>query len=178
MPLTPLHYPVAYVLYKLNKKLSLPGLAVGSMFPDLEIPAIILLFRTRIPNRIVLHSLLGAATIGTMFSLIFTVLVYPSLISYLFKIDKGKVKSKCRLSSNLVFSCLLGNVSHVLLDLINHPYNPIFWPLSLLTPSPICFALGGMQNASMIVHTTLIVIFAALLINLRGNIWERLLVGD
>jgi hypothetical protein len=59
---------VAYALYKLSKKLSLPGLAVGSMFRDLEIPTIIFLFRTHIPHRVVLHSLLGAATVGIMFA--------------------------------------------------------------------------------------------------------------
>lgn len=178
MPLTPLHYPVAFVLYKLNKKLSLPGLAVGSMFPDLEIPAIILLFGTQIPDRVVLHSLLGAATVGTTFSLTFTVLIYPRLISHLFKIDKEKVKSKCKLSCGLIFSCLLGNISHVVLDLVNHPYNPIFWPFSPLTPSPICLALGGMQSASLVIHTVLLVLFTALLISQRGNIWEKLLVGE
>ncbi|MFB0543550.1 MAG: DUF4184 family protein [Candidatus Bathyarchaeia archaeon] len=181
MPLTPLHYPVAYIFYKLNKGFSLPGLAVGSMFPDLEIPAIILLFGTRIPHRVVLHSLLGAATLGTMLSVIFTVLIYPPLTSGLIKIDKNKVEGKCRLSSTLFFSCLLGNLSHVLLDVVNHPHNPLFWPFSLSTPSPICLALGGMENASLIAYTILtilIVLFAALLIGQRRVLWEKLLVGE
>jgi len=106
---------VAYVIYRLNEKLNLPRLVVGSMFPDLEIPAIIWLFTTRIPHRLVLYSLLGAATIGTMLSVMFTVLIYPPLISSFFKIDKNKVERKCRLSLALIFSCLLGNISHVFL---------------------------------------------------------------
>lgn len=65
LPITPLHYPMAYVLYKLNKRLSLPGVAVGSIFPDLEIPFMFLIFKSRILNRLVLHSLLGASTLGT-----------------------------------------------------------------------------------------------------------------
>ncbi len=178
MPLTPLHYPVAYLLYKLNKHLSLPGLVVGSMFPDLEIPAIILLFRTRLPHRLVLHSLLGAATVGTALSVIFTVLIYPPLISCFFKIEEEKVKRTCRISGVLIFSCFLGNLSHVLLDIVNHPYNPIFWPFQLTTISPICSALGGTQNASLIAHVILIVLFAALLISQHGNLWEKLLVGQ
>ncbi|MCP8304601.1 MAG: DUF4184 family protein [archaeon] len=44
MPLTPFHHPVAYAIYKLDRRLSLPGLVVGSMFPDLEIPIIFLLY--------------------------------------------------------------------------------------------------------------------------------------
>lgn len=178
MPLTPFHYPVAHIIYKLDRKLSLPGLAVGSMFPDLEIPTIILLFGTRIPDRALLHSLVGAASIGTILSVIFTVLMYPLLTSSLFKIDKHKIESKCRLSFALIFSCFIGNLSHVLLDIVNHPYNPIFWPFSQSTPSPICLALGDMQNASLIIHTILIVLFASLLIDQRKNLWEKLLVGE
>jgi len=114
---------VAYLLYKLHKKLNLPGLTVGSMFPDLEVPVLFLLFGT---DRLVLHSLLGTVTIGTMLSVTFTIIIYPILISYLFRIDEEKVKEKTRLSPNLVFSCLLGNLSHVALDFINHLYNPLF----------------------------------------------------
>ena len=169
---------MAYVLYKLNRKLSLPGLTVGSMFPDLEIPTLSVLFGYRFPQRLILHSLLGATTIGTVFSVAFTVLLYPTLSSYFFKIDKVKVKERCRISLGLIFSCLLGNLSHVLLDVINHPYNPLFWPFSSLTPSPICFALGGRVNASLIVHTFLVILFVALFINQREDIWERLLVGE
>jgi hypothetical protein len=99
LPLTPLHYPVAYVLYKLNKNLTLPGLTVGSMFPDLEVPVLYLFFGT---DRLVLHSLIGAATIGTTLSVLFTISIYPILIRYLFRIDEEKVKEKTRLSLSLV----------------------------------------------------------------------------
>jgi len=177
LPLTPFHYPVTYVLYKLNRKLSLPGLIVGSMFPDLETLTLYVLLGYRFPERMFLHSLLGATTIGTVFSVAFTALIYPKLSSYFFKIDKVKVKERCRISLGLIFSCLLGNLSHVLLDVINHSYNPLFWPFSPPTPSQICFALGGMVNSSLIVHTLLGILFVALFINQREDIWERLLVG-
>ena len=113
MPVTPLHYPVAYVLHKLHKKLTLPRLTVGSMFPDLEVPVLFMLFGT---DRLVLHSLLGAVTIGTMLSVTFTITVYPILISYVFGIDEEQVKAKTWLSLSLIASCLVGNLSHVLLD--------------------------------------------------------------
>ena len=161
LPFTPFHYPVAYALHRVYRKFGLPGLIVGSMFPDLEIPAIVLLFGTQIPHRLVLHSLLGAATIGTMLSVMFMILLYPPLVSFFFKIDGEKIRSKCRLSLSLVSSCLLGNLSHVLLDVINHPYNPVFWPFLQIgeTPSPICSFLGGMESASLILHISLIVVF-------------------
>lgn len=178
LPLTPFHYPLAYVIYRLDRRLSLPGLIVGSLLPDLEVPVIILLFGTQIPDRLVLHSLLGAATVGTLLSLIFTVLFYPLLISAIFPVDKLMVKERCRLSFGLVLSCLLGNLSHVLLDITNHPFNPIFWPFLMPgeTPSPIYLALGGMVSASLIIHALLIILFVALFINKREKFWEQLLV--
>lgn len=177
LPLTPFHYPLAYVIYKLDEKLILPPLVVGSMFPDLEVPAIVLLFGNRIPHHLLFHSLLGAATIGTTFSVAFTIYIYPSLVSGLFGIDKCKVKSKCRLSSALVFSALLGNMSHVLLDVVNHINTPIFWPF---TPSymlnPVPSVLGGLENASLMIHALMGILFLLLLINKRHNLLERLLV--
>ena len=175
MPFTPLHYPVAYVLYKLHNKLNLPGLTIGSMFPDLEIPLLILLFGT---DRLVLHSFLGAVTIGTMLSVTFTITIYPILISYVFGIDEEKIKAKTRLSLSLIVSCLLGNLSHVVLDFLNHLYNPLFWPLSHATLSPICLALGGLETSSLIVSLILLVLFVTLLISQRKNLWEKLLVGE
>jgi hypothetical protein len=59
LPVTPFHYPIAYMLSKHDVKLNLPALVVGSMLPDLEIPFIVLLFGTNVPSHMMLHSLLG-----------------------------------------------------------------------------------------------------------------------
>lgn len=175
MPATPFHYPLAYVIYRLDDRLSLPALAIGSMFPDVEIPVIILLFTNRIPSHLVLHSLLGAATVGTILSVIFTVLFYPFLVGTLFRIEKGKIKRKCRLSLPLVFSAFLGNMSHVLLDVTVHMDNAILWPFINNTPSPVVSTLG-IQSASLLVHTLMAIIFLVLLYNKRQNLVESLLV--
>jgi membrane-bound metal-dependent hydrolase YbcI (DUF457 family) len=178
LPVTPFHYPVAYVLYKLRANFSLPGLVVGSMVPDLEIPFIVLLLGTEVPHRLVLHSLLGAATVGTLISIAVTVLVYPRLTSAIFPINKQKVKEKCKFSLGLAVSCLLGVISHVLLDVTNHPYNPVFWPFLALneTPSPIVPLLGGEATASLLIHALMVVLFIGLFANKRKNFWEQLLV--
>ena len=179
MPVTPFHQPVAYVIYKLGGKLSLPGLIVGSMVPDLEIPFIILALGTEVPHRLVLHSLLGAVTVGTILAIAVTVLVYPRLTSAVFRVDKHKVKEKCRFSLGLVVSCVLGVISHVLLDVTNHAYNPVFWPFLALheTPSPIVPVLGGEATASLLIHALMVVLFIGLFANKRENFWEQLLVG-
>ncbi len=178
MPLTPLHHPLAYFIYKLDKRLSLPGLIVGCMFPDLEIPFIFLFFGTQIPNRMILHSLLGSATIGTVLAVIVTVQIYPYLVSSLFHVDKKKVENKCKLSFAVVFSVFVGNLSHVLLDITNHPYNPVFWPFrsAIATSSPIYFALGD-HLGSLWIQIILAVLLVALIIIKRKNLFEELLVG-
>lgn len=163
------------MIYKIDKKLSLPALVVGSVFPDLEIPVIILLFRDRIPSHLVLHSLLGAATVGTFFSVIFIVLLYPHLVSGIFGIEKNRIERKCKLSVILVLSAFLGNVSHVLLDFTVHIYNAIFWPFLSDTPSPVVSSIGG-QYAQLLVHALMGILFMVLLYNKRKNLVESLLV--
>ncbi|KON31801.1 hypothetical protein AC477_03815 [miscellaneous Crenarchaeota group-1 archaeon SG8-32-1] len=178
MPITPFHHPIAYFIYKINKRLSLPGLIVGCMFPDLEIPFIALILGTQGPNRMILHSLLGSVTLGTLLAVLVTTRVYPFLVSSLFHIDKKKVENKCKLSLVLVFSVLVGNISHVLLDVTNHPYNPIFWPFhsTISTTSPIYFALGPTLG-SLWIQIIMGSLFAILIFIKRKNLFEELLVG-
>ena len=178
MPLTPFHHPIAYFIYKIDKRLSLPGLIVGCMFPDLEIPFIVMLFGTQIPNRMILHSLLGSATIGTFLAVIVTIQLYPYLVSSLFHIDKKKVENKCKLSLVVVFSVFVGNLSHVLLDITNHPYNPVFWPFrsAIATTSPIYFALGA-PLGSLWMQIIMGVLLVGLILVKRKNHFEELLVG-
>ena len=178
MPLTPLHHPIAYFIYKTNKRLSLPGLIVGCMFSDLEIPFITLLIGTQGPNRMILHSLLGSATIGTFLAVIVTIRIYPYLVSSLFHIEKKKLANKCKLSLVMVFSVLVGNLSHVLLDVTNHPYNPVFWPFrsTIATTSPIYFALGATLG-TLWMQIIMGVLLLGLILVTQKNLFEELLVG-
>ena len=178
MPLTPLHYPIAYFIHKLGGNLNLPGFIVGSMIPDFEIPFMVLFFGVEGPNRLVLHSLLGSATLGTMFALISTIKFYPSLVSSFFRVDKEKVRSRCKLSSGLVISVLIGAISHVLLDFTNHLYNPILWPFlkAELTLSPI-YLLIGSQFAYFWIQVVMGTLLILIIIVERKNLAENLLVG-
>jgi membrane-bound metal-dependent hydrolase YbcI (DUF457 family) len=178
LPVTPFHYPVAYVLYKLGGYVSLPALVVGSMVPDLEIPLLAFLSGNQASNRLVLHSILGSLTFGTAIAIAITVLIYPPIASAVFRVDKQKVKGKCQLSLSLVFSCAVGCLSHVLLDVTNHVYNPVFWPFLALneTPSPIVPVLGGEATASLLIHALMAALFVGLFVNKRGRFWERVLI--
>ncbi|MCW4046796.1 MAG: metal-dependent hydrolase [Candidatus Bathyarchaeota archaeon] len=125
-----------------------------------------------------LHSLLGALSLGTALAIAITVLIYPKLTSAVFPVDKLKVKEKCRFSHSLAFSCAIGCLFHVLLDVTNHAYNPVFWPFLALnqTPSPIVPILGGVETASLLVHALLAFLFVGLFANKCRNFWHRLLV--
>ncbi len=178
MPLTPLHYPIAYFFHKLSGNLNLPGLIVGSMIPDLEIPFIVLIFGIDGPNRLVLHSLLGSVTLGTMLAIIITVKFYPLLVSYFVGVDRKKVEGKCKFSSALVFSVLLGTVSHVLLDFTNHLYNPILWPFleAEMTVSPF-FEIFGEPFAYLWTQVIMAILLLVIIFIERKNIAENLLIG-
>jgi len=147
------------------------------MFPDLEIPFIVLFSGTEVPHRLVLHSVFGAATIGTFLAVIFTVKIYPNLVSSLFRVNKERLKTKCKLSLGLVVSVLIGILSHVLLDVTNHPYNPLFWPFSsTFVNSPIYFALGT-TIGSLYMQVVMGFFLIGLIIVYRKNLFEKLLVG-
>ena len=178
MPITPFHHPVAYLIYKLGGKLSLPAVIVGSMLPDLEIPFMVLLFGNSVPTHLMLHSILGSLTVGTAIAVAITVLIYPKITSTIFPIDKLKVKQKCKFSLTLVFSCAIGCLSHALLDVANHTYNPVFWPFltSAETPSPIVPLLGGVQTASLLMHSLMTALFITFYAFKRENFWENMLV--
>ena len=72
------------------------------MVPDLEIPFIYLL-TSGLQDRLVLHSLAGAATLGLFLSVLLTVFIYPPLVLFFFKLDKEKVEEKRR------FACMHGS---------------------------------------------------------------------
>ncbi len=128
MTATPLHCSIAYLINRWKPQLSLPALLVSTMVPDLEIPFIYLM-TGGLQHRIVLHSLLGAATLGTFLSVLLTVFLYPTVISFFFKLEKERVEEKCRFSGTLVVLCFVGILSHVLIDSLHHEFNPVLYPL-------------------------------------------------
>ncbi|MHA2152325.1 MAG: DUF4184 family protein [Candidatus Thorarchaeota archaeon] len=105
MPVTPLHYPLAQGLSRLDKRLSLPGLVVGAVIPDIEVP-LMWFFFSDLPDHLVLHSLIGAATVGTFLAIIVTRLLYAPIISTLFGVDRERLNETTGMStmvqSNLV----------------------------------------------------------------------------
>ncbi len=149
------------------------------MVPDFEVPFVYYLSGTWTQDRMVLHSLIGGLTLGTLIAVAITVFLYIPIVGAFLPINKERLKARCHMSRWLVFSSSIGVFSHVLLDVANHQNNPLFWPfLSLMqTPSPIVSLLGGVNIASFIVSSLMLLLFVAVLIEARGDFWNRLLVG-
>ena len=164
----------------------MPGLIVGSFIPDVEVPILFLFFDVGVDNHFILHSLVGALTIGTIISILITVYVYPILTSLIFRLDKAKLKEVCRLTPVLVFSCMLGNIFHLLLDLIMHPYSLILWPFvdpyNIVGILVLVFAVDGDLQlgffiANVLTNLVMGLFMVVIIIKNRRNLWDKILIG-
>jgi len=179
MPATPLHYCAAYIINKAKVRFILPALIVGSFIPDIE-PFVSLATGERLAPRGFLHSLLGAATLDTFLAVLVTSLLYPVIVSWIFKLQKNSVSEKCRFSSMLVLSALIGSLSHVLIDATSHEYNPLLYPFVTESFDALVLIKNDWLLASVIVQITLLVLLLLILVRefKRGSegFWRRLLV--
>ena len=136
MPITPLHYSLAYLMRKASKRagvsLDMAGLAIGSFIPDAECLVFSLLAWAGLldqskpyveARRLVLHSILGSITLGALISIPIVMALYEFFRNSLGEFEKpGPV--------NLYISSALGALSHVLLDALHHHYNPLLFPFT------------------------------------------------
>lgn len=187
MPVTPLHYPAGYILSKTNKRLSLPGLLVGSVIPDIEVPMMWYLF-PGVWDHLLFHSLLGVFTVATLLAVFVTRFIYPPVISIVFGVDREKLRNACKLTPALVVSCMLGALFHVIVDIPMHPFNPTLWPW--VSPNEIVgsvvlfFAEGtsiyvGFTRANILFSVIMIVLGVLILVvNLNKNLWEEIWLGN
>jgi len=178
MPLTPLHYGVAYLIGKWKKSLSLPALIVSSMMPDTE--SLIYLFIGNSHARGFLHSLLGVATFGTALSVMFTVYAYSVVVSRMFGMDKKTIEEECHFSKGLIVACFVGGILHVLVDSLHHEYNPTMYPF-INESFDVLVLLGNWQLATIVVQSVLFALFVAIFVwevaKKRDDFWKRLLVS-
>jgi len=179
MPVTPLHYPAAYIINKAKSGLVMPALVVGSVIPDVEYFFALATAGRLAPPRGMMHSLLGAATLDTFLAILVTMLLYPTLVSWIFKLEKKRVVEKCRFSGMLVLSALVGSLSHVFIDSTMHEYNPLLYPFMNESFDALVL-MNDWLLASVIVHITLLVLLLLILVKefTKGSneFWRRLLV--
>jgi len=177
---------VGYLLSKANKKLSLPGLIVGSVIPDIEVP-IMLYFFPGVYDHLLMHSLLGVFTVCTLLAVVVTRIFYPPIISLFFRLDYQELKEACRVTPMLFLSCMIGALFHVIVDIPMHPFNPVFWPWvnpgDIVGAVVLFFAEGGnialgFTMAYTIFHAFFLVLGVIILVvNFGEGMWKRLWIG-
>lgn len=188
MPVTPLHYPFAFLISRSDKRLSLPALVVGSFMPDIEVP-LMWMFFSSLPDHLFLHSLIGAATVGTLLTVLVTRFLYTPIISTIFGVDKTELSEVCRITPWLIASSFIGVMSHLILDFPMHWYNPILWPWidPFDVAGPLIYLFMPTYSfwnayviASGLTHISMIVLWIVILERLysKGNLWSRHWVGS
>ncbi|MFX1255302.1 MAG: DUF4184 family protein [Promethearchaeota archaeon] len=187
MPFTIFHYPLAFGLSKINKKLSLPGLIVGSILPDIEVP-LMWLFFSNLPDHLILHSFIGSLTLGTLLAVIVTRYIYPVVISSVFTVEQNSLAENCRISTTLVVSCMMGLISHILMDYLTHPFNPMLYPwvdpYVLVGPLVQLFAFDdniylGYLISNALVSVIMLILWIIIFFKCKGSdLWDHLWVGE
>jgi len=161
MPATPLHHPLAYLLYRLSpQRLDLPALVVGAVIPDLEIVFFELAGSPGGINRLVLHSLFGAVVFCPILVVVLRWAVYAPLVRSIWRGEIGRRGMGMQLLSGAG-----GAVSHVLLDLPGHPYNPLLWPLTAESVN-LFHSPAVIDQAQLASHAVMAFVGVALLVAL------------
>lgn len=176
---TPLgHFTIAHILYKSKKSLSLPALIVGSIISDID--TLFNYVARGYVGRELLHSFIGAGTLGTLISTLLVVLFYPLVLSKFFRISKEEVRQACTLSKNVLASSFIGGLSHILIDSTCHNYNPLFYPFTKQSIDIFLFT-PDWELSYFFVELFLVALLVMLIISiLRKEVqgfWKQILVG-
>lgn len=170
MVFTLLHFPQAYITYKiLSNKTSYPGLLIGSLLPDLEIPILYLITHNIYYSRLILHSFIGAIT----FSWIIGLLILPTYKSVLKKLTKTRIEIEIK---PYTCSIIIGSILHVLLDGMHHIYNPLLWPItSKNITTLIIFEQELMQTSLHIIFLILTILCTIDIFHHKPNNFSQLI---
>ncbi len=136
MTLTPLHIAFVWMLKPGFTKLSFAAMTVGAVIPDIE-PLITWAFGWSVfcgwdfpcslaPDRLVLHSIVGALTVDVALTILF-VKILDRLLK-LGRLEMLRDFAGVKMDAVLYASAAIGALSHVLVDWLHHPANPVFWP--------------------------------------------------
>jgi hypothetical protein len=134
MTLTPLHIAFVWLLKSRFRKLHFAALTVGAVIPDIE-PLVAWMFGWSVfcgwdfpcslaPDRLVFHSIVGALTIDATLTILFVKMIGK------LSVERWGIHGFANVKINAAFfaSAAIGSLSHVLVDWLHHPANPIFWP--------------------------------------------------
>jgi membrane-bound metal-dependent hydrolase YbcI (DUF457 family) len=171
MPYTPFHLGFAWPVFMLNKrKLHFMCLSFGAMVPDLELMFLLSLGYGNEIARGPMHSLLGALTIDILIVLIIAYFLVPPIgrwfkrnTKYDWHIFAGVDVTRAPPNPAwAVVSAMIGTLSHVIIDVFTHTYNPLYWPYTQHNPNWMLF--GDRAESSLIFIIPLAVIIITMLL--------------
>ncbi|MEM2869329.1 MAG: DUF4184 family protein [Thermoplasmata archaeon] len=172
MPIAVLHWPTVWPLFAHRPaRFDFFALSVGSVIPDLECPFLYILTWDRWKSRGLMHSLLGSITVDLGLTIALVLFAVPPLLRKL----EGRLKNKrwfffagvdLRSQKPSIFvtssSALIGTVSHVLLDTLHHPYNPLSFPVESYYGFNLV-PFGDFERVGWIVQLSMLALLLAML---------------
>jgi len=119
-----------------RNRLHFMSLSFGAMVPDLEVLPLMLLNSDGERARGLMHSFLGALTFDILVVMLFVFFVVPPVGRWVRRHSGEKWhifagKDVTLAPTNIgwaLVSALIGTLSHVIIDVFTHEYNPLFWP--------------------------------------------------
>jgi len=140
MPVLILHWPTVWPFFKWRPaSFNFFALSIGAIIPDLECPFLFPFVVDRWHARLFMHSLLGAFTLDWLLAVAMTLWLVPPVLKWfdtrmenklLFNFAGVDLRQHRTSTEAMAGSALLGSVSHVLVDVLHHPYNPLTFPFS------------------------------------------------
>ncbi len=179
MPAIFLHSTFAYLINRWNPQFSLPALLVGTLLPDVEVPILYYLTDGAI-DRLLFHSIIGAVTVGTFVSVAIVLIIYPPFVSFFFRINKKDVEKKCRFSGTLFGLCMIGNLSHVLIDATHHEFNPLLYPIFKESINFLRISSDQSFDTRIVTLVLSAILLAFVIASLKNGVkgfWKQMLVG-
>lgn len=138
MPATPFHAVVAWLPYlRWPRAFSFWALTLGAMVPDLEVPVALVLTGDIHVARGPMHSVVGVLTLNAAIAVLAVWFLVPPAIRWarrrwpnprLWRFAGQDLLRDPRDAATLYTCAALGGLTHILVDVPTHAYNPVWWP--------------------------------------------------
>lgn len=150
MPLTPFHAVVPWLPYlRWPAAFSFWALTLGAMVSDLEVLPLMALTGDVHLARGPMHSIVGVLTVNAAVAVLAAWLLLPPVLRWvqtrwpdprLLRFAGQDLRRDPRDLPTLYASAVFGGLTHVLVDIPTHAYNPLWWPWQTVPLTLVPFA--------------------------------------
>jgi len=138
VPPTPLHAAIPLLPYvRWPRAFSFWALTIGAMVNDLEVVPLWILVGDIYQSRGLMHSVLGVLTLNAVITAVATLYFVPPAMRWfdrrwreprVFRFAGQDLHRDPRDLPTVYASAALGGLTHILVDIPTHAYNPVWWP--------------------------------------------------